>query len=113
MAVRRSGGKPEYQKRIAEERISRLFELAEKEFRTHPERSRRYVQLARKIAMRYTIQVPKAFKRKFCKKCYMYLVPGINSRVRTNARQHAVIIKCLACGNVMRFPYRRERAGKG
>jgi len=111
MAERKST-KPEWQKKIALERITRLFGQAEKEFMDHPERSHRYVQLARKIAMRYNIGIPKEYKRRFCKKCYSYLVPGANCKVRTNARQRAVTVTCGECGNIMRFPYRKEKKSK-
>ena len=97
-----------YQK-IGLERISILFSLAEKELKNNPERSQRYVRLARKIAMRYNIKMPKDLKRKYCNKCCSYLLPGINCRVRTKSSQRAVIIKCLKCNNIIRYPYRREK----
>ena len=109
----RQAGRKTAQKKLGIERIRRLFEQAEKEFKKHPERSKRYVQLARKIAMRYNIQIPQTLRRRFCKKCNSYLVPGQNCQVRTSAKQRAVIIKCLECGNLTRHPYRREKANKG
>jgi ribonuclease P protein subunit RPR2 len=109
MQQRQQSGKPEWQKKTALERIKKLFEQAEKEFGKHPERSNRYVQMARKIAMRYNIQIPKTLKRRFCKSCYSYLVPGTNCTVRTNTKQHAVIITCFECKNVSRHPYRKEK----
>ena len=106
---RRHSPKPGWQQNIGRERIVRLFSLAEKEFSAHPQRSHRYVQLARKIAMRYNIRLPPQLKSRYCRKCYKYLKPGINSRVRTNKRQQAVITTCLECGHVMRHPYRKEK----
>jgi ribonuclease P protein subunit RPR2 len=106
---RRPNRKPAYQQRIARERIEILFNLAEKKFGKHPELSNRYVELARKIGMRYNITLPKGLKRTFCRKCRSYIVPGKNCIVRTSSAQKSVIVKCLECGNVMRFPYRRER----
>ena len=101
--------KPAWQQRIGMERIERLFSLAEKEFSSHPERSHRYVSLARKLAMRYNIRLPPEMKSRFCRKCYKYLKPSINCRVRASAGQRAVIITCLECGHVMRHPFRREK----
>ena len=106
---RRHSPKPGWQQAIARERIARLFSLAEREFSSHPERSHRYVSLARKIAMRYNIRLPPELKSRYCRKCYKYLKPSINCRVRTSARQRAVIITCMECGHVMRHPYRREK----
>ncbi len=101
--------KPGWQKEIAMERIRKLFEQAENEFKKHPERSNRYVEMARKTAMRYNIQIPGALKKRFCKKCGSYLVPRINCRVRTSAKQQAVTITCLNCGSIRRYPYRKEK----
>jgi ribonuclease P protein subunit RPR2 len=112
MPARRPRKKPEKQINIAKERIRILFKNAEEEFRKNPELSHRWVRMARKIATRYNIRMPRELKRRFCKKCFRFLVPGKNSRVRTNPRQQAVIVKCLGCGNIMRFPYRREKKKK-
>jgi len=112
MPVRRSRKKPEKQIKIAKERIRILFERAGDEFQKNPELSHRWVRMARKIATRYNLRLPKELKRRFCKKCLRFLVPGKNCRVRTNPKQQAVIVKCMRCGNIMRFPYRREKKQK-
>ena len=94
-------GNTQNKKRIAEERIRKLFELAQKEFSKHHERSHRYVQLARKIAMKTRYRLPSNLKRKFCRHCYKFLQPGINARVRT--KNHKVVYYCLSCKKHMRF----------
>jgi len=109
---RRHSPKPGWQQSIAKERIARLFSLAEKEFPAHPERSHRHVSLARKIAMRYNVRLPASLKSRYCRKCYKYLKPSINCRVRTSAAQRAVIVTCLECGHVMRHPYRKEKLAR-
>lgn len=68
--------KPDWQQDIAKERIQVLFDLAEKEFKKYPERSRRYVQLARKIGLRYNVRLPKEIKRSFCKNAMDYCCPA-------------------------------------
>ena len=95
------------QKIIAKERIAKLFKLAEEAFPKNPERSNRYVELARKIAMKYNIRIPKELKRRFCKHCYTYLVPGVNCRVRT--KKGKVVYYCFNCKKYMRFPYTKEK----
>jgi ribonuclease P protein subunit RPR2 len=107
---RKHSPKPKWQQSIGRERIERLFSLAQKEFSKNPQRSQSYVQLARKIAMRYNIRLPPELKRQYCKKCYKYLKPSINSRVRTNPKQRAVTVTCLECGHIMRYPYRKEKS---
>jgi ribonuclease P protein subunit RPR2 len=111
-SARRHAAKPAWQQRLGRERIERLFSLADAEFSKKPERSHNYVRLARKIAMRYNIRLPKELRRRYCRKCYKYLKPTINSRVRTSAKQKAVIVTCLECGHIMRYPYRREKVRK-
>jgi ribonuclease P protein subunit RPR2 len=101
--------KPASWRRIAKERISILFKEADKEFRKHPERSKRYVELAKKIGMRYKVRIPKDLKRRFCSKCLSYLKPGVNCRVRTRKEKRAVTVTCLVCGSVSRHPYIREK----
>ena len=109
---RKPAKKQKQQKELAVERIERLFSLAEINFRKNPERSHRYISLARKIAIRFNIRLKKDLKRKFCKRCYRYLVPGVNCAVRVRSSQQSIITKCLECGNIMRHPYRKERGRK-
>ncbi len=110
--TRRPSKKPDWQIEIAKERIQILFDLAKREFKNNPNYSNRYVELARKIGMRYNVIIPKDLKRLFCKKCYSYLVPGFNSIHRTNRNQQSMEVRCKNCNNMMRFPYRKEKANK-
>lgn len=104
MVVRRT--KPEWQQKIAKERIEILFKEALKQAKAgRLDRANRYVFLARKLSMKYQIRIPKEFRRKFCHKCYHYLLPGKNARVRTNPKTKAVEITCLDCGHINRYPY--------
>ena len=102
------GRKPEVWKRIAKERVEILFELAEKEFKKYPERSKRYVELARKIGMRYNVRLTRKMKMRFCRRCLSYLKPGVNCRVRTRSDRKSVILTCMECGHVIRYPYIKE-----
>jgi len=92
--------------RIAKERIERLFELAEREFRHNPELSHTWLELARRISMRTRVRIPRELKRRMCKSCHRLLVPGRSARVRL--KRGRVCITCLACGRVMRYPYDRD-----
>lgn len=97
---------------LAKERIDILFYLAEKEAEDHKiQRSSRYVELARKIGMRYNVRIPRMYRRKFCKHCHTYLYPSTNSRVRIRSRN--IVIYCESCGGYMRMPLvRNKRGGK-
>lgn len=99
------------ERRIARERIEILFKLAEEEaLKRHFERSKRYVELARKIGMRYNTSLPSYLKRRFCHKCGSFLLPSVNCRVRLSKKK--ITIKCEDCGHRMRFPYIRKDASK-
>lgn len=112
MAAARSRGKPESHLRTGRERIRILFEQAEQAFKEDPALANRYVELARRIAMRFNIRLEKRQKRRICKKCHAYLVPGESCTVRTSSKRQAVIVTCGICGHAMRFPYLREKAVK-
>lgn len=95
--------KPSRQTEIAKERINILFEQAEFRFKKNPELSDRYVEIARKISMKYKVKIPAKFKRRFCKHCHKYFVPGVNSRVRlTNGK---IVYYCNSCKKYMRIGY--------
>ena len=99
----RNAKKKKLQKNIAKNRIHRLFKLAEKyALQDRLELSDRYVFLARKISMRYLVPMPRGFKRRFCKHCYSYLLPGVNCRVRIHRSN--VVTYCHNCKRYMRMP---------
>ncbi|MCX6767500.1 MAG: ribonuclease P [Candidatus Micrarchaeota archaeon] len=85
---------------IARGRISELLELAKQMWGNDKKLSRRYVQLARKIAMRHRIKLG---NRLFCKKCGAVFIPGATVRVRQSPRQKMVLYTCTECGAVRRF----------
>lgn len=95
-------------KKIARKRIKILFESAKAEFDRHPKRSHRYVKLAKKIAMKANIRLPKKYNKKTCKKCGNYLVPGKNCKIRISSKGSRIVYTCLDCGKIMRFPYKRK-----
>jgi ribonuclease P protein subunit RPR2 len=103
--------KPDFLTRIARERISILFRLAGENAKTHPERAKRYVGLARKIGTRYLVRLPRRLKLSFCKGCNSPLIPGYNLTVRLAPRHKQIEYKCI-CGEIKRIPYRREASPK-
>lgn len=88
-------------KEIALERIVILFDQAYQN-RADPVLADRYVALAREIAMRRRLRMPREYRRSFCPVCHTYFVPGENHHVRI---QHGKVIStCKICGAVTRFP---------
>jgi ribonuclease P protein subunit RPR2 len=92
-------------KLVAQERISILFSQAQEAFHKDPERSNRYVALARRISMRQRVRIDRQFRRQYCHHCYAFLVPGQNMRVRVH--RGSVVVTCGICNKKMR--YRVER----
>src|SRR3989442_13278536 len=89
------------ERRIAVERMTTLFRLAETEaLGRHPGRAKRYVELARRIGMRYNVRAPAQFKRSFCKKCHAFLLPSVSSRIRIGPGRS--IVTCTPCGHTRR-----------
>ena len=99
--------KPEKQKQIAKERIEILFKEAKEAFKEDPRLADRYVSLARKIAMKYKVRIKPELKRRFCKHCYKFLVPGANCRVRMH--DNKVVYCCSSCKKFMRFPHNEKK----
>ena len=95
----RSRNKPEWQLKIARERIGILFDEATK---TNDKKlQRRYMQLAKKIGMRYNVRLGKQ-KKMFCKKCFYYFGADTKRRLKNGK----IIIKCPDCGRVARQIYK-------
>lgn len=90
---------------ICLERIHRLLELAEKESTANPMRSKRYVELARKISERNRVNMPRELKQKFCKKCNSML---IGSKAGVRKKKMFLNISCGECSTVKRVFLKKE-----
>ena len=86
--------------------MSRLLDLSEEAVRSgRLDRARRYVDLARRIGMKTRVKMPK--DRRYCKRCLVPMMPGVNCVVRLS--DHKIATTCRACGAVSRFPYLKEQ----
>ncbi len=96
-------------RRIALERIRILFDEAEKESGSNPERAHRYIDLARRIASRNRVHLPPDLRRRVCHGCKGYLGPH-TSRVRTRPdREPHLAVTCLRCGHINRIPLKERK----
>jgi ribonuclease P protein subunit RPR2 len=95
------------QEKIVLERIAKLFSEAELEFKEHPELSKRYIVLARKLSTRYKVRFSADQKKLFCKNCNAYLKTGVNVRTRLTNRK--LVQTCLECSAVKRMNYRKKK----
>ena len=99
-----SGTDAETYMSIPEERIDRLQALAaEAASAGDHDRAREYVRLARRIAERNRVGLPRTFRRFTCDACDAYLRPGTNARVRL--QDGHVVVRCAHCGGTARYPY--------
>lgn len=88
---------------VAAERIERLHELARAAAAEGKnDRAREYVRLARRVAERNRLTLPRQFRRFTCDSCDAYLRPGKNARVRL--QDGHVVVTC-DCGAQARYPY--------
>jgi ribonuclease P protein subunit RPR2 len=97
-------------KRIALQRMQVLFQLAKENIDDRPDLAQRYVEIAKRIAMRTRLHLPREYRLHVCKHCKRFIVPGANARVRLQPRREPhVAITCLHCGGIMRIPLKRKR----
>ena len=80
----RYNSKNKEQRIIALDRINTLFKQAKENFALDSKLSDRYVELARKIVMKYRIRMPSEFKRRYCKHCHKFLVLYASNFVQRN-----------------------------
>ena len=100
----------EESRRIAAERIRILFTLAERFHITYPERAQRYSALARRIASRNRVHLPRELRRRVCPGCKAYMDPSSSrTRIRQTREPH-VAVTCLRCGHITRIPLRSKKA---
>jgi ribonuclease P protein subunit RPR2 len=83
--------------------IEHLLDEARKAF-PKKERANRYVELARGLAMKANIRLPSELKRRFCRHCHSFLVPGRNLTVRTS--EGKLVYSCHECKRHWRMPLR-------
>jgi ribonuclease P protein subunit RPR2 len=90
---------------IARERMDILLDQAKEILPSSPDLSKRYIELARKISTRTKVRIPREKKHFLCKNCGEPLVLGKNARVRLRSGNSRIIITCLNCGTLRRYPF--------
>lgn len=99
MTPERSRTKPDWQIKIAKERIDILFNEAAKSRDKHLQK--RYVQLAKKIGMRYNVRLG-GKKRLFCKRCFYYFGADVKRRLKKGK----LVIICPGCQRITKQIYK-------
>ena len=97
------------QRETAVERISLLFNKADKvALEGDLDLADEHIMSARKISSKTNVSIPAHQKRKMCKYCYCYLLPGKTSKVRINSKEKRVEVRCVKCDKMIFYPYIRE-----
>lgn len=98
----RGRNKPINQIKIAKERINILFKEADKAAKNKKiEMANRYINIARKIGMRYNVRISTELRRKFCRKCKKFLYPNLSSNEKEE--KGFLIIVCKNCDKKMHY----------
>jgi ribonuclease P protein subunit RPR2 len=92
---------------LARERCERLFQLAKSIYAEDKELAKRYVSLARKIAMRHRIHLPK----EFCRKCLAIRIEG--KTVKTRLAKGMIEKTCAECGAKTRRKFSKKSVKEG
>lgn len=94
---------------IALQRMYRLMDLALDEWKNHPERSKDYLQLMKKIGTRNKVRIPKELKELYCKKCLSLLLEGKDKKIRV--KEKILLIECLNCKTIKKvFPEKKKES---
>jgi ribonuclease P protein subunit RPR2 len=91
--------------RKGEADLQELLTLAASNVQKNPVLSRNAVRDVMRLSQTMRIRVPLEEKRKLCRNCFTYLVPGVTSATRV--AKGRVIITCLHCKHVKRLQFRR------
>jgi ribonuclease P protein subunit RPR2 len=90
-------------KQIALERIEILINQALANTKKNPRLAQKQARLAKKIGTKYRIKLPYQIRMHFCKKCKMFIVPSVNSRIRLGrSALKSVRITCSFCNHTYR-----------
>ncbi len=103
MKIKFRGTKKQQQNRALGE-ITSILGKAKEVFGEKPDLADKYAKKARRTALKYKIKLPLELKRRICKNCHCFLVPGKNLRVRTH-KGH-IVYYCLNCKGFMRVGYK-------
>lgn len=95
-------------KKIAKERIERLYALAEETYNEDPKLANRYVKLIGQISRHYRIKPGPVIKNHICRKCGSLLIPGSNLKVRLVSGRKYLLYKCMNCNAERKVFYKKQ-----
>ena len=87
--------------------VDHLLDLARKKLKSSPALAKKYVTMARALAMRHRIPLGKGRKLLFCKECGVPWVPGYNLKVSLKSAEKKALYLCK-CGAKMAVLYSKK-----
>ncbi len=90
---------------IASNRCQILLDLAKTMWPKDQTLARRYVKLARQLAMRHRVHLD---SKQYCKSCGVPFVAD-TLKVRQDRANKSVLYACRNCSNLRRIPYQRKQ----
>jgi len=103
MTVRQGGYLQKQEQRAsALQQIRALFDAAALVFADDAAQAHRLVAQAHRLMLRAKVKLPAVLKRRYCKKCRSFWVPGQTVRVRLTKGR--VVYACLVCKHIRRLP---------
>ena len=92
--------KKKFINKVVAESIDRLLDEAKSNSSSHPERSKRYLQLVWKFIQRYKFKLSREKRLLFCKKCFTY---WDNKNVKIEKKGKITEYKCSNCNYIKRI----------
>lgn len=90
-------------KKIALERMHVLMRQAVLNARKNPALAQRQASLVKRISTKYRVKMPYELRMNFCKKCKMFIVPGMTSKVRLGrSTLKSIRVTCNYCNHTYR-----------
>ncbi len=86
----------------AVQQVRALFDAAAIAFPKNPAEAHKLAAKAHKIVLRSKVKLPAVLKKRYCKSCRAYWVPGTTVRVRLGKGR--IAYTCLACKKIRRVP---------
>ena len=95
--------KKKFIKDTVRDAINILLLQAEQNIDSHPQRTKRYIEMLWALVKKYKVRLTKDQKKKFCRKCMAFFVPDKNAKVIFDAKSNSFYLICGSCGKNRRI----------
>jgi len=84
--------------------IAKLMGEAESAWKSGKKgRPERYAKMAMDLVRKHKVRLTDEQKRRFCRKCFSWWVPGDTVKLIYDQRHHVIRMKCAKCGYARRL----------